>query len=463
VAGSALSGTSIEAVDDRRELFGWTMYDWANSTFPTTVLSCLLGPYLTLLAQDAVGDNGPVLRIGSLVLASAKSLYPLCVSLSVLIQVFFLPMVGAIADYSRMKKRLMTLFCYLGAGATCMLFVVTGRRYLLGGLLLVFANVVYGAANVLYNAFLPEIASETKRDQVSSRGYALGYLGGGILLALNLGLFALAPRWGIPTYLAFRISLLSAGVWWGGFALVTFARLRVRAPARPFGPDQSYLRVGWSELRATVAELRLLPDALRYLVSYLFYNDGIQTVTVMASVLLGQELFVARGLPVDNSFLLGLILMVQFVAFFGSLVFERLAALGTKNAVLLSLLGWSGAVVYAYAGVQTTRQAWVLAAVIAIVLGGSQALSRSLYASMIPRGREAAFFGIYEIADRGTSWIGPMLFGLVVATTNSYRSAMLSLIVLFVIGMVLLVLTDVERAVKDAGRSTVGEPIAARS
>lgn len=326
--------------DDPRETYGWMVYDWASSTFPATVVSALLGPYLTLLAQDAVGDNGALLRAGPFVLLTAKSLFPVCLSLSVLLQVVLLPVLGALADYSGAKKPLMAAFCYLGAGATCLLFLVTSKLYLLGGILLIIANVGFGAATVLYNAFLPEIASRERRDAVSSRGYAFGYLGGGILLALNLGLFKVAGRLGISTEMAFRVSFLSAGLWWGGFALVTFALLRSRAPVRPLPLGRSYLSVGLSQLKTAFRQLRRLPHTLQYLVSYLFYNDGIQTVVGMASVLLAQELFVARGLKVDNSFLVGLILMVQFVALFGALLFERLARFGTKNAILLALVGW---------------------------------------------------------------------------------------------------------------------------
>jgi MFS transporter, UMF1 family len=189
-------------------------------------------------------------------------------------------------------------------------------------------------------------------------------------------------------------------------------------------------------------------------VAYSFFNDGIQTVVAVASVFLSQELFVARELPVDQSFLIGLILVIQFVAFAGALAFEKVATVvGTKNAILLSLAGWSGAVVYAYALLQTTRQAWGMSVAIALVLGGSQALSRSLFSRMIPAGREASFFSLYEISERGTSWIGPLVFGVVVAVTNSYREALLCLIVLFAVGTALLMVTDTDRAAREASHA----------
>jgi len=178
----------------------------------------------------------------------------------------------------------------------------------------------------------------------------------------------------------------------------------------------------------------------------------VQTVITVSGVFLGQELFRARGLETPPSFLLGILLVVQFVAFFGALAFERVArVVGTKKAIVISLVGWCGIVIYAYGFLHTVAQAWVLAIFIAIVLGGSQALSRSLFSQMIPRRREAAFFGIYEVSERGTSWLGPIVFGLVVAYTNSYRQAILSLIAFFVIGTIILLLTDTKRAIHDSG------------
>jgi len=206
------------AVDknDPREIFGWKMYDWANSAFYTTVVGALFSPYLTRLAQAAVGENGVVLDLGPLGSVTAKSLPTLCVSISVGLQVFLLPVLGALGDYSDLKKRLMTFFCYTAVLANCLLFFIQGNLYLWGGILFIIANVCFGASIVFYNAYLPEITTEDQADKVSSRGYAYGYLGGAILLALNFLLVLSAPRLGLSTSMAVRLSLLSAGLWWGG-------------------------------------------------------------------------------------------------------------------------------------------------------------------------------------------------------------------------------------------------------
>lgn len=449
---SKSSKTNPPGKNNPREIFGWKIYDWASSAFSTTIAGALYGPYLTEITQKAVGENGVVFNLGPIGAITAKSFFPTCISVAVFLQIFVLPILGSVADYSNLKKKLMVVFCYIGVAATCLMFFVTGNLYWLGGLLFIVANLTFGAAVVLYNGFLNEITTEDQRDKVSSRGFAYGYLGGGLLLALNFLLVANARKLGIDPYMAVRISLLSAGVWWGGFALITFARLKPRAAEKTLPKGKSYLTVGFAELGRTFRELARLRSTLRYLVGYLFYNDGIQTVISMASVFLAQELFISRGLQTDQSFLLGIFLLVQFVAIFGALIFERLAyAIGTKHAILVSLILWSGVVIYAYAFLQTTRDAWAMAAVIGIVMGGSQALSRSLFSRMIPAGREASFFSLYEVSERGTSWLGPLIFGIVVAITDSYRQALLSLIALFVIGTIILYLTDTDRAIHEAG------------
>lgn len=434
--------------NDPREVFGWKMYDWANSAFYTTVVGALFSPYITRLAQNAVGRGGTVMDLGFLGSVTAESFPTLCVSISVGAQVLLLPILGALGDYSNLKKRLMLLFCYTAVTANALLFFISGNLYLLGGLLFIIANVCFGASMVFYNAFLPEITTEDQRDKVSSRGYAYGYFGGGLLLALNLVVVLGAERLEISAGMAVRLSFLSAAVWWGGFAIITFRRLKTRPAAKPLPPGQSYFTAGFVELRSTFNELRRLPHTLKYLIVYLIYNDGIQTVIFASSVFLEQELF--RG-P-NPTFLLSIFLVVQFVAVVGALLFERLAYLiKTKNAILVSLFLWAGVVIYAYGFLHNTYQAWVMAIVIAIVLGGSQALSRSLFSRMIPKGREASFFGIYEVSERGTSWMGPLLFSIVVASTGSYRQALLSLIFFFVVGLIGLLFTDTDRAVHEAG------------
>ncbi len=431
-------------INDRREIRGWMLYDFANSAFSTTVVTTFLGPYLTGLIESQVGSKGSFTLLG--IPIAAESFFTYCVSISVLLQVFILPVLGAIADYSNLKKRMMLFFAVLGALCTIGLYFITGPLYVLGGLMFILANVAFGASIVFYNAFLPEIASEDQRDKVSSRGWALGYIGGGTLLLLNLILYQLRAPLGMDAGTAARISLASAGVWWLVFGYFAIRRLHERGAQRQLPAGDGYVKIGFKQLGHTLREIRRYPMTVRYLIAYLLYNDAVQTVIVVSA------LFGAQELGMESSSLILVVLMVQFVAFFGALLFGVIAGrIGAKRAIILSLVIWSAIAVWAQLSLKSVPEFWLLAACVAIVLGGTQALSRSLFSQMIPRDREAEFFSFYEISDKGTSWIGTMLFGLVTQWTGSMRTAIFSLIVLFVAGLVLLITVNVPRAIRESG------------
>lgn len=425
-----------------REQRGWYMYDFANSAFSTTVVTLFLGPYLTALAKTAADDRGYVYPLG--VAADARSYWSYMVSLSVILQVLFLPLVGAIADYGRRKKEVLGATAYLGAAATIGMFFLEGKDYLLGGVLFLIANVSFGASVVIYNSFLPEIAPPADRDTVSSKGFGIGYLGGGLLLALNLILYLKAGKIGLSEAMAVRISLSSAGVWWAVFTIPTLIALHNRGPARAAPGGRSLIGVVLSQLLHTLGEVRRFPQTTIFLIAYLLYNDAIQTVIALASQFGNDEL----KIPVSQLTLA--ILMVQFVAFFGAIAFNWLAAsISAKRAVVVSLVIWTAVLIYIYAVVKTTVEFFVMAAIVAIIMGGSQALSRSLYAQLIPKSKEAEYYSIYEISDKGTSWLCPMLFGLALQFTKSYRVAILSLIVFFLAGLLVLLKVNVEQGERD--------------
>ncbi|HEY7321973.1 MAG TPA: MFS transporter [Candidatus Binatia bacterium] len=433
----------------RREQRAWYFYDWANSAFPTTVLTVFIGPYLTNLAKAAADRDGFVYPLGLKV--APESFFPYVVSLSVLLQVAFLPLLGAIADYSHFKKQMLALFAYTGAFATMAMYFLQPTDYLLGGVLFVVANLSFGASVVFYNAFLIDIAAPEERDRVSSMGWALGYIGGGLLLALNLLLLARSGDVELSIATAVRINLASAGVWWAIFTVIPLMVLRQRQAPKQLPPGEHYLIVGVRQLRDTLSKIRLHSQAMLFLIAYLVYNDGIQTVVSLASVFGQEEL----GLSITT--LATAILMVQFVGFFGAILFNYIArAINAKRAIIISLLIWIGVLVYAYAFLKTARDFYMMAAAIAIVLGGSQALSRSVYSLMIPKGQESEYFGLYEISDKGTSWLGPLLFGLALQLTGSYRIAIVSLIVFFVVGLLFLLSVNVDQGVLEAGNDQSG-------
>jgi UMF1 family MFS transporter len=442
------SNTRSRSGDEyRREQRGWYFYDWANSAFSTTVVTVFLGPYLTAVTKSAARAGGFVHPLGIPVLAG--SFFPYVLSLSVVLQVFLLPITGAVADRTQRKKRLLAFFAYIGAIATMGMYLIQGSAYLFGGMLFLVANLSFGASIVVYNAFLPEIAEPDERDRVSSRGWALGYLGGGLLLGANLALFGAHESLGLSVGHAVRISLLSAGTWWALFALIPLRMLRDRGPVRSDEQGAALVTAGFRQLIGTLRAARAYPKTLLFLAAYLLYNDGIQTVITLTATY-GQA-----ELRFDTSTIISVTLMVQFVAFLGALVLGVFARFfGAKRVVLASLILWTSAVAGAYfleAG--AVGQFYVLAAFIGIVLGGSQALSRSLFSHMIPPGREAEYFSLYEISERGTSWLGPLIFGLTLQLTGSYRSALASLVVFFVAGFVLLVMVNVRRAIVEAGNS----------
>src|SRR5215210_1055657 len=429
----------------RREQRGWYFYDWASSAFSTTVVTVFLGPYLTAVAENAADAGGLVHPLGIPVLAG--SYFPYVLSLSVVLQFFLLPITGAIADRTRKKKRRLMLFAYIGAVSTMALYLVQDSAYLFGGLLFVVANLSFGASIVVYNAFLPEIAEPDERDRVSSHAWALGYLGGGLLLGANLALFSADDSLGLSGGQAVRISLLSAGAWWAVFALIPLATLRERRSGRSDEQGAAVATAGFRQLLSTLRAARAYPQTLLFLGAYLLFNDGIQTVITLTAVYAKAELNLGIGTIISA------VLMVQFLAFVGAILLGACARFfGAKRVVLASLILWTGAVAGAYfLQVGAVWQFYLLAAFIGVVLGGSQALSRSLFSQMIPGGQEAAYFSLYEISERGTSWLGPLLFGLTLQLTSSYRSALVSLVVFFVLGFVLLALVSVRRAIVEAG------------
>ncbi len=428
----------------KREQHGWYFYDWANSAFSTTVVTLFLGPYLTSMAKAGANAQGNILPFG--IEVDARSFWGYMVALSVFTQVIFLPVLGAIADYSSNKKRLLAIFAYAGAFATIGMFWLQGGAYMMGAFLFLFANLAFGASVVVYNSFLPDIAPPEKRDTVSSTGWGIGYLGGGLLLALNLLLYMKKDLFGISEGMAVRISLCSAGVWWAVFTIIPLLTLRNRPSMHIPTPGENQLTSGFKQLGRTLKDMKHYPQTLTFLIAYLVYNDAIQTVITLSSQFGNDEL----KIPLESLTLA--ILMVQFVGFGGAILFNYIAkAIGAKHAVMLALVIWTGVLLAIYFSVKTTAQFFVMAAVVGIVLGGSQALSRSLFSLMIPKGREGEYFSLYEISDKGTSWLCPLLFGLALQYTKSYRLAILSLIFFFILGLLILSRVDVKRAAIEAG------------
>ncbi|MCP9959753.1 MULTISPECIES: MFS transporter [Streptomyces] len=436
------AGAAAPPPDRRREQRGWYFYDFACSVYSTSVLTVFLGPYLTSVAEAAAGPDGFVHPLG--VPVRAGSVFAYSVSLSIVLAVLAMPLASAAADRTGRKKPLLAAAAYTGAGATAGMFFLDGDRYLLGALLLIVANASLAVSMALYNAYLPQIAEPEERDAVSSRGWAFGYTSGALVLVLNLVLYGGHESFGLTESAAVRICLASAGLWWGAFTLVPLRRLRDRRTGPGGGGAAGS---GWRQLVATLRDMRRHPLTLSFLLAYLVYNDGVQTVISQASVYGSEEL----GL--DQTTLITAVLLVQVLAVAGALGMGRLArSYGAKRTILGSLALWTLILVAGYL-LPAGAPAWfyALAAAIGLVLGGSQALSRSLFSHLVPRGKEAEYFSAYEMSDRGLSWLGPLVFGLAYQLTGSYRDAIASLVLFFVAGFVLLARVPVRRAVAAAG------------
>jgi UMF1 family MFS transporter len=445
----------LEPLRRAREQKAWNWYDWANSAYYTTVLSVLFAPYLITVAGRAAGcgDSAddtcskPVDVLGLHLAAGSLPFY--LTSFATIASAFILPVVGALVDRSSRKKWHMAGFAWAGSLFAALLFLMRGDQWQLAAFAIVMSSILGGCSLVSYYAILVDISDEDERDRVSSRGWAWGYLGGGLLLALNLVVVLLHGTFGLDKELAVRFSLLSAALWWAGFTIIPVRRLRDR-PAQHVVPESGGLvRRSFGQLFTTVREMRRFPMTLTFLVAFLFYNDGIQTVIGVASTYGSKQLGFGDGV------LIATILLIQFVAFGGVLAFARLAAsYGAYRCILWGTYAWMVIVVLAMFLPRRNVVAFLLMGVaIALVLGGTQALSRSFFSLLIPRGREGEYFALYNACERGTSWFGTFLFGLVFQLTGSYRPAIVALIVFFVLGAAFLLRLDPARGIREAGNT----------
>jgi UMF1 family MFS transporter len=364
-----------------------------------------------------------------------------------LLTVLLAPVLGATADFSASKRRFLLTLAWAGSLTTVLFYFAGAGDVWLTMLLLLVAQVCFVGANVFYDAFLPLIASEEKMDWVSGKGYAYGYVGGGVQFGLALLLVAGHERLGMEQATAARIAIAMAGLWWAGFTLVTARYLKEPGAAEPLPAryagwprPAAYLNMGLQRTLATTRNVARFKHLLLFLFAYVLYNNGIQTVILMAT------LYGAEELKLKTTHLLLTLLIIQLIATGGALLFGKIAQkTGSKRAVMLSLAMWSGVVVYAYF-IDSATEYFLLGVAVGLVLGGSQALSRSLYSSMVPLEASAEFFGFYSVFTKLSAVAGPIVLAVIQQVTQSARLAILSLIVFFVLGLVLLWLVDEEKA-----------------
>ena len=429
--------------NDRKTIFGWCMYDWANSAYITTAAVALLPNYF---AQAVVGKAGVDIFGMNM---SATALWGFMLGGAAFLVFLFAPVLGAIADFSSGKRRFLASFAYMGSLFATMLYFCKSGDVGLTIALFMGTQVCFVAGNVFYDAFLPQIASEDKLDSVSAKGYAFGYVGGSLQFAIALGLVAMqkTPE---DQAMAARIGMAMTGIWWAGWTLLTMKYLKeVKIPYelpeayRDRPKSLAYLALGISRTVATAKRVGRFKHLTLFLVAYMIYNDGIHTVTSMATIYGTEEL------RLSTTALMVTLLLVQVVAIGGALVFSRIAnRIGAKHAVMCALVLWSGVVTYGYF-IHTATEFFVLGIIVGVVLGGTQALSRSFYGAMIPEQASAEFYGFYSVFSKFSSIWGPVTFGFIKQITGSARLAIISLMIFFIVGLILLGFVDEEKAKAD--------------
>jgi len=420
--------------NDKRTIFGWAMYDWANSAY-ITIFGAVIGAFFT----------GSIMTADTYWGLSGEALFSILIGLGSIVLLLAMPILGAIADFADAKRRFLRNFAFLGAFFTLIIPFIPEGWVPLFLLTLIVSQFGFVAANVFYDGFLTDISTDDTIDKISSKGFALGYLGGGLYL---LGAFVLIflssdqPGAVLTETLAARIAIFGSGIWWVVFSLFSLSRL----PEDPDGTSErrgltTYASIGFERTISTMKKLGKFPQLLLFVVAFIIYNSGTGTVIAVSGP------YAEDTLNLDLQTIALAFLIVQFVAFFGALMFGALAkVIGPKAAVMVSLVVWTGIAVGAYFIPEGSSAGFLaLASVVGFVLGGVQALSRSLYGTMIPEEASAEFFGFYSVFSK-LSGIGPLVFGAVSAATGSGRAAILSVAAFFVVGLILLAMVDVDKA-----------------
>jgi UMF1 family MFS transporter len=420
--------------EHKRSISAWALYDWGNSAFATTIMAAVLPVYYSTVAAANIAPN----------LATAYWGYT--TSFSALIAAILSPILGAIADIRGSKKKFLTAFMIMGVTGTALLYFIQTGDYLLASLFFIFGNIGFAGSLVYYDALLPHVAHPDEIDQVSSRGYAMGYIGGGVLLAINLAMIMIVPSLvpALDAGLMTRLSFVTVAVWWFIFTLPLLRT--VKEPPRRIAQSEigvNPIRASFARLATTFKEIKRYRDLFMMLIAFFVYANGIGTIITMSTIY-GAEI------GIGQTTLIGTLLMVQFLAapfafFFGWLSRK----IGTKKAIYISLSVYSLIAIGGYF-LAEEWQFWALGVAVATVQGGSQALSRSLIGKMMPKSKSAEFYGFFSVFEKFSSILGPLLFGVVSQIMGHSRLSIVSLIIFFVTGIILLTRVNVPRGIQSA-------------
>jgi len=416
----------------RKVINAWCMYDWANSAFATSIMAAVLPTFYSSVAAGSLAPN------------VASAYWGYTTSIALFISAFAAPILGALADYTGIKKRLLAGFALLGIFFTALLFLVSTGDWLMASIFFILADIGFNGSLVFYDSLLPHITRPDEMDRVSTKGYALGYVGGGILLAINL-LMIMKHQWFLfPNQeIATRATFVAVAIWWAVFSIPVL-RYAPEPPARRrSGERKNPFKSAFAELGHTISEIRKFRELTKFLLAFWMYNDGIGTIISMA-VIYGKEI------GIGTTDLVGALLLTQFIGIPFSLLFGRLARrLGTKPSIVLAL-GIYTVICIAGFFISKPWHFWALAGAVGLVQGGSQALSRSLFGAMAPKSKSGEFFGFYDVSSKVAGIVGPALFGVVAQLAGSSRLSIISLIVFFVAGGLLLATVDVPAGIRVA-------------
>ena len=417
---------------NKKVIYSWVLYDWANSAFATTILAAVLPIFYNDVAAANLPDN------------LATSYWGYTQAIAMLIIALITPVLGAVADYSKSKKIFMKMFVFIGVTGTALLFFIIEGRYLMASIFFIFANIGFSGGNIFYDSFLPIITKKDKIDYVSSMGYAAGYLGGGILLLINLVMIMRPGLFGIAnTTLATRIAFITVAVWWVVFSIPAFINLpesRVGLGKFTLGP---YIKQGFHRVVNTFKHVKKYKELFKFLLAFWIYNDGIGTIIRMATIY-------GREVGIGQNDLIGALLLTQIVGIPFTLIFGKLAGkIGAKRGIYLALTVYLIITILGY-NLDSALDFWILAGLVGTVQGGAQALSRSLYGALIPENKSAEFYGFYGISSKFAAITGPFVFALVGQITGSSRYGILAVASFFIIGIILLYTVDVEKGVEES-------------
>ena len=419
----------------RKIIVSWCLYDWANSAFATTIMAAVLPVFYSSVAA------------GDLSRTTASSYWGYTNTVAMLFVAFSAPVLGALADHGGMKKKFLAAFAALGILSTAGLVGVGRGDWLLASFLYILGMVGFSGGNNFYDSLLPHVAGDREIDRISSYGYALGYLGGGILLVFNLAMILKPQFFGLPNpEWGTRCSFLTVSIWWALFTIPIMKNVS-EPPVVPIaGESANPLRGSLQRLSLTFHNIRRHREAFKFLMSFWLYNDGIGTIISMA-VIFGAEI------QIPQEHLIGSILAVQVVGVPFSLLFGKIAGrIGAKNTILAGLVIYTGIAVGGYF-IQTALHFWILAILVGFVQGGTQALSRSLFGTLIPKNRSAEFYSFYDVSSKFAGIIGPAVFGVVGQVTGSSRLGIVSLVFFFIIGGWVLLTVDIKRGRQAAAQN----------